>query len=100
MSKEKEIEAVTISYEDFIAYDHLPIGNYYFKNAMGEIIYLKTSSAQLAQEWIDNYSGVKGKYKAIPSKTFKGKSRREDGGYSASGSNTRRGFAPQLKKTN
>jgi hypothetical protein len=96
----KEIETVTISYEDFTSYDHIPLGNYYFKNAMGEIIYLKTSSAQLAQEWIDNYAGIKGKYKAIPSKTFKGKSRREDGGYSASGSNTRKCFSPRLKKTN
>lgn len=87
----KEIQTITISYEQFTEYDHIPLGNYFFKNALGEIIYLKTGDRQAAQDWIDNYSGVKGKYKAIPSKTFKTKSKLESGGLSCTGSSTRRG---------
>lgn len=87
----KEIEAVTISYEDFTSYDHIPIGNFYFKNAIGDIIYLKTSSRELAQAWIDNYAGIKDKYKAIPSKIFKTKSKLESGGLSCTGTSTKRG---------
>lgn len=95
----KELVTVQISYEDFTAYDHLPIGNFYFKTAMGDIIYLKTSNKELAQAWIDEYAGVKGKYKAIPSKNSSSKSRQEDGGVSASGVNTRKCFSPRLKQT-
>jgi len=90
-AKKKEITAVTVSYEEFISYDHIPIGNFYFKNALGEIIYLKTSIRELAQEWIDNYAGIKGKYVAIPSKVFKTKSRQESGLSTATGTSTRRG---------
>lgn len=89
--KNKEIESVTISYDEFTAYDHLPIGNFYFKNAMGEIIYLKTSSRELAQMWIDQNFPPKGKYKATPSKIFKVKSRQENGEVSVRGVSTRRG---------
>lgn len=98
-AKEKELVTVTISYEDFTAYDHVPMGNFYFKNAMGDITYLKTSNKELAQAWIDEYSGIKGKYKAIPSKNSTSKSRLEDGGVSASGVNTRKCFSPRLKQT-
>lgn len=89
--KKKEIVSVVVSYEDFTSYDHIPIGNFYFKNAMGDIIYLKTSQRELAQEWIDEYAGVKGKYLAIPSKIFKTKSRQENGLSTATGTSTRRG---------
>lgn len=89
--KKKQIEAVKISYEEFTSYDHIPIGNFYFKNALGEIIYLKTSQRELAQAWIDDYAGIKGKYLAIPSKIFKTKSRQENGLSTATGVSTRRG---------
>lgn len=95
----KEIQAVTISYEEFTSYDHIPLGAYYFKNAMGDITYLKTSNRELAQAWIDEYSGVKGKYKAIPSKNTTSKPRTESGEFTCMGSNTRKGFSPQLRKT-
>lgn len=91
VDKKKEIETVIVSYEDFTSYDHIPIGNFYFKNALGDIIYLKTSQRDLAQAWIDDYAGVKGKYVAIPSKVFKTKSRQESGLSTATGTSTRRG---------
>lgn len=93
----KEVEAVTISYSEFTSYDHIPLGTFYFKNALGDIIYLKTSNRELAQAWIDEYSGVKGKYKAIPSKNSTNKPRTESGEYTAVGSSTRKGFMPHLK---
>lgn len=86
-----EIISVVISYEEFTNYDHIPIGNFYFKNAMGDIIYLKTSQRELAQLWIDTNFPPKGKYKAIPSKVFKEKSKMESGEVSVRGTSTRRG---------
>lgn len=91
MAEKKEIVSVVVSYEDFTSYDHIPIGNFYFKNAMGDIIYLKTSQRELAQAWIDDYAGMKNKYVAIPSKIFKTKSRQENGLSTATGTSTRRG---------
>lgn len=91
MAEKKEIISVVVSYEEFTSHDHVPIGNFYFKNAMGDIIYLKTSQRELAQDWIDNYAGIKGKYVAIPSKVFKTKSRQENGLSTATGTSTRRG---------
>lgn len=87
----KELITVTVSYEDFTSYDHIPIGNFYFKTAMGDIIYLKTSDKNIAQAWIDEYAGVKGKYVAIPSKVFKTKSRLESGLQSVYATATRKG---------
>lgn len=91
MSEKKEIISVIVSYEEFTSYDHVPVGNFYFKNALGDIIYLKTSQRELAQAWIDEYAGVKNKYVAIPSKVFKTKSRQESGLITATGTSTRRG---------
>jgi hypothetical protein len=90
MAEKKEIVSVLVSYEDFTSYDHIPIGNFYFKTAMGDIIYLKTSQRELAQAWIDDYAGVKNKYVAIPSKVFKTKSRQENGLSTATGTASRR----------
>lgn len=90
-TKKKEITSVTVSYEEFTSYDHIPVGNFYFKNALGDVIYLKTSQRELAQAWIDEYCGVKLKYLAIPSKIFKTKSKQENGLSTATGTSTRRG---------
>ena len=90
-AKKKEIAVVTVSYEEFTSYDHIPVGNFYFKNALGDIVYLKTSQRELAQAWIDEYSGVKNKYLAIPSKVFKTKSRQENGLSTATGTSCRKG---------
>ncbi len=87
----KDIEVVICSYEEFSEWDHIPYGSFYIRNAMGEINYFKTSDRTKAQEKCNEIYGEK-RYTVIPTKVMKTKSRREDGGYSAVGSNTRKCF--------
>ena len=76
---EKELKITTVTYEDFTSIDFSPPSTWFFCNAMGEYIFIHTSKRSVAQEWIDEYSGVKGKYSAIPTKDQKTKSRLESG---------------------
>lgn len=97
--KEKEIEVVIVSYDDYTSYDFVEPGSYFSMSASQEYYFYKTSKRELAQQKCDSLFGV-GKYSVKTSKNIATKSKREDGGVSASGTNTRKGFAPQLKKTN
>lgn len=92
---EKSIEKVKttlVPYEIYTEYDYIDCANFYIKTALGDRLYIYTNDRLLAQAVADDYSGVKGKYIVVASKISKTKSKREDGGYSAIGSNTRRGF--------
>lgn len=88
---EKELKITVVSYEDFTSIDFIPPSTWFFCNAMGEYIFIHTSKRSVAQDWIDEYSGVKGKYKAIPTKDQKTKSKLESNGYTCTGTHTRRG---------
>lgn len=88
--KEKPILTEKRKFEEFTAWDFIPPGSYYIRDAEGNYIFLKTSNRQAAQKYIDNEYG-KGKYNVIPSKDDKGKSRLESGGFSCTGTSTRRG---------
>lgn len=94
----KDIEVVIVSFQDYTSYDFIDPGTYFSVSAMQEYYFYKTSDRKAAQDKCDELFGI-GHYVVKTSKTVKTKSRREDGGYSAVGSNSRKGFASQLKKT-
>jgi hypothetical protein len=88
--KKRELKVSIVSYEEFSAYDYIPVAAYYFKNASGDFVCLHSSDRLECQSWTDeNYS--KNKYSVIPSKNSKPKSKLESGGLSCSGTSTRRG---------
>ena len=65
---------------------------YYFVNALGQYIYIHTRDMKVAVEYIkENYDG---RYTVRTAKESK-----SDNNYTCTGSNSRKGFAPQLKKT-
>jgi DNA polymerase III epsilon subunit-like protein len=90
LKKEKPMSIVTVEFKQFTDWDFIPPGSYYIHNASGDYIFMKTSSRQLAQKYIDENYG-KGKYTVIPSKDDKTKSKLESGGLSCTGTSTRRG---------
>lgn len=96
--KKKEVQVIMVSYEDYIGYDFVEPGLFFSVSAMQVYYFYKTSDRAAAQEKCDSIFGPN-KYVVKTSKTIKTKSSREDGGYSAYGSNSRKGFASQLKKT-
>lgn len=95
----KDIQFIIVSYQDYIGYDFVEPGSFFSMSAMQEYYFYKTSDRKAAQDKCDELFGA-GRYVVKTSKNIATKSKREDGGVSASGTNTRKGFAPQLKKTN
>lgn len=98
-AKPKEIKVVEVSYEDYIGYDFVEPGSFFSVSAMQVYFFYKTSDRKLAQDKCDEIFGAN-RYVVKTSKNIATKSKREDGGVSASGTNSRKCFAPQLKKTN
>lgn len=88
--KVKPLVTETVKFEVFSQWDFIPPGSYYIRDAAGNYIFLKTSDRALAQSHIDNEYG-KGKYKVVPTKIEKTKSKLESGGLSCTGTATRRG---------
>lgn len=87
--KPKELKITIVSYEEFTDIDFSPPSTWFFCNALGEYIFIHTSKRNVAQEWVDEYSGVKGKYRVIPTRDQKTKSRMESGGCSVVATATR-----------
>lgn len=96
--KVKEIKVSYISYEEYTQYDYVDVATWFIVNALQQYVYFHTSDRAEAQRVCNDLYGV-GFYTVKTSKIQKTKSSREDGGYSAYGSNSRKGFASQLKKT-
>lgn len=90
VTKKKTIKTVTVQFEQFCDPDFIPYGSFFIRNAFGEYIFLKTSDRSLAQAWADENYG-KGKYTVVAAKLEKGVSKLESGGYSCTGTSTRRG---------
>lgn len=90
MKDKKAIREVRVSYSEFEEWDFIPPGSFYIRTAMGDYLFLKTSDRKAAQDHINNEYG-KGKYTVVAAKLEKGKSRLESGGYSCTGTSTRRG---------
>lgn len=93
MTKEKELKVTVVTYEEFTNIDFIPPSSFFFKDAMGNMNFLHSSKREVCQQWID-YNYGKNKYKAIASKIQKG-----NGNVNASGTNSRKGFSPNLRPT-
>lgn len=90
MTEKKAIRTVEVSYDEFSAWDFIPMGSFYIRTAMGNYLFLKTSDRAAAQAHINEQFG-KGKYSVVAAKLEKTKSRLESGEYSCRGTSTRRG---------
>ena len=89
MSKEKELKITVVDYATFTDYLFIPPATFYIQNAMGEYIFVHTSSRSVAQDYIDSvYS--KGRYTIVASKLQKTVSRSESGELSCRGTATRK----------
>lgn len=97
-TKKKDIEVVVFSYQDYTSYDFVEPGHFFVMSASQEYYFFKTGDRAKAQEKCNQLFG-ENFYTVKTSRNIKTKSKREDGGVSASGSNSRKGFAPQLKRT-
>jgi hypothetical protein len=97
-TKKKDIEVVIVSFAQYTDYQFVEPGSFFSMSAMQDYYFYKTSDRRLAQEKCDEIFG-KGRYTVKTSKNIATKSKREDGGVSASGVNTRKGFAANLRKT-
>ena len=96
MSKEVKVTVVEASeidnYSDEEGFTFKHPSKYYFVNALGQYIYIHTRDMKVAVEYIkENYDG---RYTVRTAKESK-----SDNNYTCTGSNSRKGFAPQLKKT-
>lgn len=89
-TKTKEINTTTVTYEEFSDIDFIPVANFFFKNALGEFVFLHTGDRAKAQQWINEYYGT-GRYTVVASKITKGKVKNESGEYTVKGVSTRRG---------
>lgn len=86
----KQLKTETVSFETFSGWDFIAPGSYYIRNALGDYLFLKTADRKTAQEFINSEYG-KGRYTVVAAKIEKGKSKLESGGYSCTGTATRRG---------
>lgn len=88
--KPKPLLTETVKFEVFSAWDFMPPGSFYIRDAAGNYVFFKTSSRTIAQDHVNKEYG-KGKYTVIPTKIEKTKSKLESGGLSCTGTATRRG---------
>jgi hypothetical protein len=96
--KVKEVKITVVDYITYTDYSFIEPATYFCMDSMQNYVYFHTSDRSEAQRACNERYG-ENFYTVKTSKTIKTKSSREDGGYSAYGSNSRKGFASQLKKT-
>lgn len=87
-TKSKELKVTVITLQEFSDPDFNPPSTWFFKDALGQYIFVHTSKRAVVQDYIDANYG-KGKYSPIPTKDQKTKSRMESGGLSCMGTATR-----------
>ena len=87
-AKQKELKITVVDYETFSDIEFSPPSTFVVRDAIGNYNFVHTSSREEAQRWSDERYG-KGKYRVISTKLQKTKSKREDGGYSCTGTATR-----------
>lgn len=87
---EKKIKTVVVEFEAFSAWDFIPVGSFYIRDASGDYLFLKTSNRAEAQKYVNDTYG-KGKYTVVAAKVQKTVSRLESGGLSCTGTATRKG---------
>ena len=85
----KDPKVTVVDFNTFTDYEFIPPATFYILNAMGDYVFVHTASRAIAQEYIDSvYS--KGRYKIVASKLQKTVSKLEGGGYSVTGTETRK----------
>jgi hypothetical protein len=82
-----------IDFETFSQYDYMHVASWYIMDSLQQYVYVHTKSRADAQKVIDDMYGV-GKYLVKAAKISKG-----NGNLTCTGSNSRKGFASQLKRT-
>lgn len=87
--KKKELRITEVSYEEFTDYQFIPMSTFYIMSATQTYYFIHTSKRAEAQAWADENFG-KGMYTVKASKLQKTKSKREDGGLSCTGTETRK----------
>lgn len=92
------IKVTQFSYSEFTDIDFQAPSAFYVMDASQNYTFIHTRDRKVAQEVVDEIYGV-GRYKIRAAKDVKSKSKLESGGLSCYGSNSRKGFSPQLKKT-
>lgn len=92
----KEIKVSVVPFEVYTEYDYIDVGNFYILSATGDRYYFHTSDREAAQRTCNDMFGLN-HYIVKTSKIMKTKSKQESGGYSATGSNTRKAMMPHLK---
>lgn len=96
--KKKEIEVVIVTYQDYTAYDFIEPGMFFVMSASQQYYFFKTGDRSKAQAKCNELFGD-GFYTVKTSRNIKTKSSLESGGLSATGVNSRKGFAANLRKT-
>ncbi|MNQ26038.1 hypothetical protein D3C85_392630 [compost metagenome] len=84
------VKTTVVSYEEYTDIDFKDPATFFFKDCFNNRIYIHTRSRQVAQQYSDDYTGVKNKYAVIASKDQKTKSSLESGGLSCTGTATRK----------
>lgn len=87
--KVKDIEYVVVSFEEYSDYSFQDPGTYYSVSAMQEYYFYKTSDRAKAQAKCDELFGTN-RYVVKTSKIIKTKSKLESGGFSCTGTASRR----------
>lgn len=98
MTKEKEIEVVIVSFADYTSYDFVEPGMFFVMSASQDYYFFKTGDRAKAQQKCNEIFG-ENFYTVKTSRNIKNKSRLESGEYSACGTNSRKGFAANLKRS-
>jgi hypothetical protein len=88
--KVKELKITTVDYKTYTDYEFIPPGLWMMQNAIGDYIFISTSSRQEAQDWVDSNYPPKGKYKVTATKMITTKPKSESGNLSCTGTATRK----------
>lgn len=88
--KKKVVKTVDVTFDEFTEWSFIPPATFFIRDARDIYVFYKTSKRAEAQEAADEVYG-KGKYKVMASKLQKTESRLESGGYSCTGTATRKG---------
>lgn len=86
----KDLKISVVQFEQFSSYEFTAPATFFIQNAMGDYIFIHTSKRNVAQAWVDENYG-KGRYTVKASKLQATKSKLESGGFSCTGTATRKG---------
>lgn len=88
-AKEKELKITIVNYAQYTDYEFIPPALWMIQNAMGEYVFISTSSRQVAQDYVNSTYGPN-RYTVVATKQIKTKPRSESGSLSCTGTNTRK----------